>query len=388
VDLEGRRRSESLHHSDRRKAEKQRTKKEKQLRMGFCAPGSIRLKEFMEDSLRRTGDQIRSSTREEYQSAMNDFIKVVGNMDFQTVTLKHGEYYRQACLDRGNSPATVAKKLTEIKGFFQLAVTRRQLDENPFQYLKAPKCPENKIHVYKEHECERMMKEASDLVKEVNPKTRLQWDLMILFALVTGLRRGEILNCVWGDIDLGEQVVNVEPKKNTKTTWEWKIKDSERRTLPLTDELTHWLLYYQDKQPIGYPYVFVPPSRYDYIQNELRAKGKWKFSDSRLKVINNFRRDFEIIKNRARVKEGNFHDLRKTAICDWLAQGMSEYDVMKLAGHSDFRTTHEYYLVVKEDLILCQKLAHFGAPPVLSQQPIDSRSRKLFNNKHLKLKRP
>ena len=30
---------------------------------------------------------------------------------------------------------------------------------------------------------------------------------------------------------------------------------------------------------------------------------------------------------------------------------MSEYDVMKLAGHSDFRTTHKYYLVVKADLV-------------------------------------
>jgi hypothetical protein len=67
---------------------------------------------------------------------------------------------------------------------------------------------------------------------------------------------------------------------------------------------------------------------------------------------------------------------------------MSEYDVMKLAGHSDFRTTHKYYLVVKADLIdrarmataqgLCQKLSHFGAPPVLSTHTIDSKSRKLL----------
>ncbi|MHC4154881.1 MAG: hypothetical protein ACYST6_08175 [Planctomycetota bacterium] len=45
---------------------------------------------------------------------------------------------------------------------------------------------------------------------------------------------------------------------------------------------------------------------------------------------------------------------------------------MKLAGHSDFRTTHKYYLVVKADLVdrarmatargLCKKLAHFGVP--------------------------
>ena len=49
---------------------------------------------------------------------------------------------------------------------------------------------------------------------------------------------------------------------------------------------------------------------------------------------------------------------------------MSEYDVIKLARHSDYRTTFKYYLVVKEDLIdrarmatahgLCKKLVQLG----------------------------
>jgi hypothetical protein len=54
----------------------------------------------------------------------------------------------------------------------------------------------------------------------------------------------------------------------------------------------------------------------------------------------------------------------------WLANGMSEYDVMTLAGHSSFATTHKFYLTVADDLIhraraataqgLCQKLVRFG----------------------------
>jgi hypothetical protein len=45
---------------------------------------------------------------------------------------------------------------------------------------------------------------------------------------------------------------------------------------------------------------------------------------------------------------------------------MSEFDVMKLTGHADFRTTHRFYLRVRDDLVhrvrqatargLCQKL--------------------------------
>jgi hypothetical protein len=30
---------------------------------------------------------------------------------------------------------------------------------------------------------------------------------------------------------------------------------------------------------------------------------------------------------------------------------MSEYDVMKLAGHADFKTTHRFYLAIADDLI-------------------------------------
>ncbi len=47
-------------------------------------------------------------------------------------------------------------------------------------------------------------------------------------------------------------------------------------------------------------------------------------------------------------------------------EGMSEYDVMKLAGHADFETTHKFYLRVRDDLVhrarqatargLCQNL--------------------------------
>ena len=35
----------------------------------------------------------------------------------------------------------------------------------------------------------------------------------------------------------------------------------------------------------------------------------------------------------------------------WFANGMSEYDVMTLAGHSSFATTHKFYLAVADDLI-------------------------------------
>ena len=94
--------------------------------------------------------------------------------------------------------------------------------------------------------------------------------------------------------------------------------------------------------------------------------------DASMKVENHCRRQFNIILRKAGVKKGTFHDIRRTAITMWFANGMSEHDVMVLAGHSSFATTHEFYLAVADDLIgrartataqgLRQKLVRFGTP--------------------------
>lgn len=352
VDLNGKRRMESLGHSDRRKAEKACAKKERELSMEYCPQESMRIKEFAQDSLSRTGDQIRESTHEQYDEAVKDFISVVGNMDFQEITLDHGEYYRQVCLDKGNSKATVAKKLRHLKRLFGLAVQRKQLDENPLQYIDMPKVPKKKkIRIYSQDECHRMLREAKRLVSEKNIYTTLSWDLLILTALETGMRRGELLNLCWGDIDFDNNTIDITAKENTDETWEWLIKDTDERDVPLSPTTTQLLIDLQSKRPVGYPYVFVPPQRYDYIQ-ERRKKGKWCYSDSRLEVVNNFYRQFETIKKRAGIKKkGTFHDLRRTALSTWFHQGCSEYDVMTLAGHSSFQTTHEFYLAIKKDYL-------------------------------------
>jgi len=319
--------------------------------MGLVEPESMKLRDFTADSLTRTGDQVRESTRREYNAAMTDFVSVVGNKDFQTVTIEDAESYRQKCLDRGNAPATVAKKMREIKCVFQTAVRRRQLDGNPLQHVKMPRCPNNEIHIYTEAECDRIIRAAQDFVLTANPETSVRWDLLILTALCTAQRRAELLNSIWSDVDFAEQTIRVCPKEDVAETWLWRIKDTDRRTLPLTPELTQMLADHQSRQPDGCPYVFVPSARYRFIQTELRAKGKWTYSDSRLKVINNFGRDFGLILTRAAVNIGEFHDLRRTAICNWFAEGLSEYEIMKLAGHADFKTTHRFYLRVRDDLL-------------------------------------
>jgi hypothetical protein len=81
----------------------------------------------------------------------------------------------------------------------------------------------------------------------------------------------------------------------------------------------------------------------------LRLDGKWTVERGKCPV-NNFKRAYDLILARADVK-GQFHDLRHTCLTRWLMNGLTEYDVMSLAGHADFETTRRFYLAVRQDLL-------------------------------------
>jgi integrase len=344
VDTEGKRRRISLGHADRRKAESQMKQTERELRMGILGPGPMKLSEFLEDSLARTQGQVEASTLAEQLTAMKQLIEVIGDIDIQKVQYRHGEHFIQACLDRGNTPATAYKKLAGLKRLFQLAVLRGQLDNNPLRNLQRPKIAEQAVRIYEDEQCRRLLRAA----RELSQSDGMNWELLIAVGLCTGMRRGELLNTVWRDVDFEKQTIKVSPKQNIETTWQWHIKDAERRTLPLTDDVIRLLVEHQEEQPEGYVYVFVPPCRCDRIQ-ELRCQNEWTTTRGRCPV-NNFNRDFDRILERAGIDEGEFHDLRRTCLTRWFTNGLLEFDVMKLAGHSDFSTTHRFYLAVRRDL--------------------------------------
>ena len=344
-DGQGKERWKALGHADAKKADRQRAQKERELWMGLADSGSMKLSELLEDSLGRTQGQVREGTLSEYASAMRHFIDIVGDVDYRCVQYQHGERFIQECLDSGNRPATVAKKMGALKRMFQLAVQRRQLEENPLRYVAKPKSSPRDIHVFSDEECVRVVKVA----KECCAGFCVRWDVLIQAALCTGMRRGELLNTVWPDVDFGEQIIRVSPKENTEFTWEWQIKDTDRRSVPLTEQVIQLLAKHHASQPEGYPYVFVPPHRYDYAQTA-RQQGRWALAQRRC-PLSNFRYQFRVIMARAGIDEGTFHDIRRTCITNWFANGLSEFDVMTMAGHSSFSTTHKFYLAVRKDLI-------------------------------------
>jgi len=78
----------------------------------------------------------------------------------------------------------------------------------------------------------------------------VKWELLVHTCLCTGMRRGELLNTTWRDIDFANKSVDVAPKKDRKDAWEWHIKDTDRRRLPLTDEVLGLLAEHEASQPV------------------------------------------------------------------------------------------------------------------------------------------
>ncbi|MBN1362004.1 MAG: tyrosine-type recombinase/integrase, partial [Sedimentisphaerales bacterium] len=329
VDRDGKRRQVSLGHADKRQAERQRYEKELELRVNVADPVSMRLTDFFRDSAARTKGQVRASTLSEIERSMRDFVACVGDLDAQEVRYEHGERFIQHCLSQGISAATVTKKVKHLKRVFQLAEDRGQLERHPLRRLKPPKAPRRKIRVFSNDECRRLCVAARQREEKGSP---VKWELLIRLCLGTGMRRGELMNTTWRDIDFANLTVDVSPKLDRSDAWEWHIKDTERRTLPLTAELVKLLVEHHMSQPEGNPYVFVPMARYEHIQELCRA-GQWNVEKGR-SPLSKFCQHFNKIRRQAGIETGTFHDLRRTCLNNWVDHGLSLHEVKELAGHA------------------------------------------------------
>jgi len=363
-DGNGNRRRISLGHSDKQKAKKQRTEKEAELSM-IIKPKAMTLTDLIQEHLSRTRGQVRDSTLMQHDVAIRHLVDVVGDIDIKKLKYQHGEYFIQACLDRGNAASTVNKKIRCVNRVFQLAVQRSQLETNPFLYLHKPKSTKRKVITYSDQECNRLIEAA----RQIKFKKPFDWQMLIILALCTGMRRGELLNTTWRDIDFEKATIEVAPKRDSVYTWLWYIKDIDRRILPLTEDVLAMLIERQGIASSCNPYVFIPDWRFELIQRK-RQKENWTVDDGKIPV-NNFSRHFEQILVYAGIEHKEFHDIRRTCLSRWLKEGLSEFEIMTLAGHSDFQTTHRFYLAVREDVLDRARLAtakamalNIGARPV------------------------
>lgn len=231
-------------------------------------------------------------------------------------------------------PSTINRRVTTLKALMNKAVEWDVIPINPLNKIKPIKIDRNSRVRYLSAEEELSLRQAMDDRESDIRKGRMSGNAwrevrgyrtlppldaafadylkpMVILALNTGLRRGELFNLSWKDIDLEKKQLTVEG-----TT----AKSGQTRHIPLNQEAWEVLAGWQ-KQSDG-ALVFPSPvtgERFD-----------------------NIKRSWESLRERAGLEDFVFHDLRHTFASKLAAAREDLYVIKELLGHSTIQMTEKY----------------------------------------------
>jgi integrase len=209
-----------------------------------------------------------------------------------------------------------------LKSAFRKAVQWNYIDSNPLQKVKLPKIPQNKPVFITNVEFNNI------LIKEENPTLR---DIYT-FAFFSGCRINEILNLKWSCIDFLSKNVSI------KNTEDFTTKNKSERIIPLHRTLLDLLQnrIAQTRNRKTDDYVFTNSKGRKF---RVDTVSKW-FKESVRSAAKETQLDKSI----------HFHSLRHSFASCLVQKGVSIYEVSKLLGHADIKTTQIYAHLRSDDL--------------------------------------
>lgn len=256
----------------------------------------------------------------------------------------------------GLSRHTVKTTLGAASQVFAWALRQRGVDGqceygltmNPFAEAEPVSVDELKVRYYTEGEAAEIL-QAADELHWRDPTNRLAWYTAILLALQSGLRKNEITNLRWMDLDLESGKVLIQHRSDAPGEyWAWISKGRHEGEVAMGQVTWDALMRLREIRPWLYP--FVPQDRYV----DLLARS-WPLPESvRDNPVNNWSREFNgIIRrvNRKREAAGrmkldraDFHMLRKS-LGTWLAEkGVPVHFVQNALRHASPDTTQRHYV--------------------------------------------
>jgi integrase len=200
--------------------------------------------------------------------------------------------------------STVNRYLSALSKAFNICIKELGwLKENPALFISRPK--ENKSR-----EKYLTLEEIPRLLQACTKSKSKYLHTIVLFALSTGARKGEILNLKWQDVDIihGRAIFR-------------ETKNGETRCIAINQQLIDCLKNERCKKVVLSPYVF--PST-DGTQPADISQG-WKNVTKELGLIN-FR----------------FHDLRHTAASHLAMSGASSLEIAAILGHKTLAMVKRY----------------------------------------------
>lgn len=251
------------------------------------------------------------------------------------IDLRRVEHLRTTWLADGLTPASANRNITRLRGVLTRAVEWNVLEAHPLAKLKRLKVDSRGRVRYLTTEEEKALYKAmkdreaaicaerdsankwrSERKKELLPDLKKlhfsdHLQPLVLTSIYTGMRRGEVFNLTWADIDLKNKNITVEGVTS---------KSGQTRHIPIHKELLEILTNWKE-QSLGEGYVF---------------PGK----DG--KRLDNVKKSWEGLLRLAKIDEFRWHDLRHTFASKLVMAGVPLYTVREFLGHSDLTMTQRY----------------------------------------------
>ncbi|MDA2918399.1 site-specific integrase [Desulfobacterota bacterium AH_259_B03_O07] len=234
---------------------------------------------------------------------LNQLEKLFGDKKLSQISSRDIDNYKLSRIQEVK-PSTVNRELACLNHLLNLAKRQKRFfGENPVSISKL--LPEN-------NKTERILR--TDEEKRLLDTSSIHLKPIIITALNTGMRKGEILTLKWSNVDLENKIINLE---HTNT------KSKKSRRIPINNELRKLLLELKLKSG-GSDYVFLSSNGSPY-----------KRHDSLKKV-------FRDACKRADITGLRFHDLRHTVATRMIESNANIVAVKEILGHSDLKTTMRY----------------------------------------------
>ncbi|SFI94991.1 Site-specific recombinase XerD [Terrisporobacter glycolicus] len=289
------------------------------------------------------------STFECYEGVYRLYVKDSDIGDIKLIDLRtaHLQRYYTKLLDIDKLDASNVRRINKtLKTCLKEAVKQGYLQKNWCDDVNLPKAK-------KEDNIKALSKD--DQLRLLEALKGIDLELLITFALGTGLRLGEVLGLKWSDIDFKEHTLSVQRSVRRVVeiqrdgTRERILKEvppkteNSFRTVPIPNSILSKLKSYKKEQnklilSIGEDYK---NNNYVFCNNDGTIMDPKKPNRRLSSVLKS--NDIELI---------TFHGLRHTYCTRLFEAGVPPKTVQSLVGHSDIETTMNIYThVMKETKI-------------------------------------
>jgi site-specific recombinase XerD len=275
-------------------------------------PTTPSLQNFIKDFLEDAESSFSVGSQTIFKTVFRHFAKFIGSRSLDSIAVKDVDLYRMARA-KLVSPVTVNIELRMLRVAFYRAERWKLLNDNPFKRVRLMRIPEQQPTYLTKEDFQKLMTFVSE-----------EWlKDMLVVAVATGMRRGELLNLTWESIDLERRMIHVRNINGFQT------KSGKNRSIPM-NEMVFGVIWKKVSLPHG-KYVF--EFRGTRIQESLATH--------RFKIY---------VRMAGLDPKIHFHSLRHT-FASWLVQdGATLYEVQKLLGHSSLTVTQIYSHLEPEQL--------------------------------------